>query len=1593
MSRLKCAVCLLALAGGAVWYFWFAGTYHQSPRHRKVPPGLISRLRGSFSVPVTFEPNLGQARTGAQFIGRAKGLAVVLDGEGLLFLPPPSARGTGNTSDGEVRLRLVQATSGSHTRWKKISPNGSSNRSTGRKRGSHSSGWHKRSRPQHWRNLRSGSARTARSGTASSRTGNSRGGATHKPLAWHGREPLQARANYFLGNDHSKWRSNVPLYGMAEAENVEPGVDMTLYGNQQDLEYDLRLKSGADSSKLRLKFSPGSHPRLTANGDLIVDAAGGILRMKKPQVYEERRPVAAASAAIPVNPGGDSPGRKPVTGAYELEADGTIGFAIGPRDPSATLVIDPSLSVTYSTFLGGGGNETVSSMGLDSSGNVYIGGTTTDPSTFSELDATLGPGIGLNPTSTTAIEYFVAKINPNLSGSGSLVYLTFIGSSVSQAGALIAVDSGGDVAITGTTTSPDFPVTDGSARTSGSNDVTVSEIDPTGGTLLFSTLFGGSGAESQYAAGGVALDALGNIYISSDTSSTDLPVTAGVFQTTPAGGSDGFLAVFQPGATPSLTYCSYLGANASAEIGVGGVAIDAASNVYIAGYSSNLQNGFPVKNAYQSAYGGGLSDAFLMKIVPAGQGAADVIYATLLGGNGLDQALAVAVDDSVPANAYVTGTTQSTNFPTNGTVAAYQTALHPSAAANAFLSVIAPNPVTGVATLAYSTYLGGSENDSGLGLAVNAFNSVYVTGATRSPDFPWHDNLQPFNGTADAFVAKFDPSAAGAASLVYSTPLGGTAPPGLAVIASANAIAADQLEDVYVAGQTTAADFPTAVTTGGVMNGFQPLCASCQNFPAAADAFLVALRESSTPEPSVYFNSGGVDFPAAPIGTQNAPQPVAVHNAGEAPLAVSSLQLSGPNASDFSLIGPDACGGATIPAGGECSFEVGFVPSTTGAEAATVSITDNAPGNPQVLELIGAGQGPLISLSTTSLNFGSLPENTVSLSQTITVANVGNQALLLQSPGESGLDVAEFFLSGKDITCGPSLATGTSCSIGVVFTPKAIGTFHAQITLTDNSGGIANSTQVIALVGTATAPAPVATVAPYALAFGGIQVGTASGTQQVTLLNTGSIALNITGIALSGPNAGDFAMVSSSGQCAAGNSSLAVQSSCVVSVRFAPSATDSPGTKSAVLLITDNAAGSPQAVALSATATAPATVQVSPAMLHFSPQSDATPSAPQIVTLSNSGTSSLAIDGFSISGANAADFRQTNNCAPSLGSGAFCTVSVIFEPAFQVSASRSASLTITDNASGSPQSVALSGSATQAGVQIAPTSINFGAQQAGAASSPQTINVTNTGTGNLSFTSVAVSGGSDFVVGANTCSASQTPPGGNCTIQLTFNPACTNGAAARSASLSLANNVPGSPQSVALSGTATGDFCFASVPGVTVTPGQTAGYTLAVNSPTAYKGSVSLACANFPAASTCTVPTSVNVPSQFAVSVVTAANSFAPPQGANRAPRFPIRHIAPVAQILAGMVALLAWTFVWWWSAHACAPASANRTIAPWWRAAFLCALVASTALWIAACSSGGGADPPAATTSGTPAGSYALTITGTSTNTTSQVTLPLTVQ
>jgi Abnormal spindle-like microcephaly-assoc'd, ASPM-SPD-2-Hydin/Beta-propeller repeat len=1500
-----------------------------------------------FSLPMTLEANDGQASSQVKFIARGNGITALLTEEGIdvvvgserkgtesrivklrfereVATPEPISQSGESTTEKTKRSRRASSAAPGKTHSRRKSKSGSA---TGVAR-------HRRSRKK------SARPRTRRKRAADDSAPTQRQvpnqnapviptapreknppSADGGILRWRGDGKLAGETNYFLGNDPAKWRTHVPHFSRAVAKGVLPGVDVVTYGNERALEYDLRVAPGVDARSLRLRISGADEMKLDADGDLLIVVAGQEIRMKKPAMYEETTGEKLSK--------GDSGNlklhRRPVEGGYAIEADGSVSFRIATQDVAArldtaelstrgsknvrgagTLVIDPTLSVSYSTFLGGTGSDSATSVTVDSCGTVYVSGTTTSAGTFSESSKKLGPDGG-------ASDYFIAKIEPStfpecgFNPPGySLAYLTFIGgSNGDEEGGFLAVDSDGNAAIAGTTTSTDFPVTDGSTRTTGTNatnDATITGIDKSG-ALVFSTLFGGNGAEATQGPGGIAIDSSRNVYVAMDTSSTNLPPTTTPpgafqpFQPVYGGGiSDGFLAVFAPPSTPgkpaTLIYFTYLGLSAQAS--VAGVAVDSQGNAFLAGFTSNPNGTLNTMNGFQTTYVGGAFDGFVMKIVtPAMTGAGGLSYGTFLGGTGSDKALAIAVGTDLPATAYVTGSTQSTDFPTSVSVAPLQTKLNGTA--NAFLSVISQNPTTGmtsqagVTTLAYSSYLGGSGTDAGQSIwfgAVNQGDEVYVVGTTTSWDFPWHDNFQPFNGDSDAFVtAMVDPISTGAASIVYTTPLGGTAPVGVTAGSSGNAVTVDPSGNVYVVGATTTADFPRAGNPG---TGIQPICASCQLSPPENDAFVVKIAANSMANPSVSFNPGGVsaNFGSQPVGMPNNVQVgVAIMNTGDQPLTISSISITGANSGDFSAVDPAPCL-ASISPGLSCGFEMQFNPSVVGPEGAFLTLTDNAPGNPHVLALVGIGAGPLALLSPSSINFGSVPVGTTP-SQGITLTNTGagTPTLQISSIGVSGNNVSEFPLSAD--TCPTSLAPGVSCGFSITFTPSAVGTFTAALNVTDNSGIISNAVQTVSFTGTATAAAPLLNISPTALTFAAQAVGSTSGNQAVTVANQGSGTLNISAIGVTGSGASSFGIVPAGSNPCPSSGTLASSASCTVTINFTPL---SGGTKSASLSLTDNASGSPQTIFLTGTAVAPA-ITLSASSLTFSAQPAGTASTPQNATLSNPGTSSLGISGIVLTGANPTDFIETNNCPQSLGASASCLITVKFDPAASGSASRTASISVSDNAPQSPQTIALTGSVTVATVSVSPSTISFGSQLAGATpGAPVAVTVKNTGTGALTVSGASVTDATDFTM-KNNCTAA-IPAGGTCTVSMTFAPAapasgaqCGSTTGSKSATLTLTDNATDSPQAVMLTGTAT-DFC-PNPPTVggnslTVTKSATATFQLDITSMNGFSGSVGIACTGaVPGAGSCaTSASTLNVPANgqapFTVSVPTASSVVRP---------------------------------------------------------------------------------------------------------------------
>ena len=351
--------------------------------------------------------------------------------------------------------------------------------------------------------------------------------------------------------------------------------------------------------------------------------------------------------------------------------------------------------------------------------------------------------------------------------------------------------------------------------------------------------------------------------------------------------------------------------------------------------------------------------------------------------------------------------------------------------------------------------------------------------------------------------------------------------------------------------------------------------------------------------------------------------------------------------------------------------------ANAGIQQTTANILNNFIGT--------STSAPGVSLTPTSLDFGNQLVNTPSAIQTVTLKNTGTAALIINNISINGTNTGDFSQTNNCPISPSMLAAASTCSINVTFTPTVAGARSASISITDNATG---SPQTDALSGTGTStPAPAVSLSPTSLNFGNQNVGTTSAAKSIMLTNSGTASLTISSIALSGTNVGDFAQTST---CPLSPNTLAAGSNCTISVTFTPTTN---GTQSASVTITDNAAGSPHSVSLSGMGITPApTVTLTPNSLNFGNELINTTSSPQTVTLKNSGTALLTISSISITGANPSDFAQTNNCPVSpntLAVGSSCIINVAFTP--PVTGSRSASVSINDNAAGSPHLVALSG--------------------------------------------------------------------------------------------------------------------------------------------------------------------------------------------------------------------------------------------------------------------------------------------------------------
>jgi gliding motility-associated-like protein len=602
----------------------------------------------------------------------------------------------------------------------------------------------------------------------------------------------ESHVNYLIGNDASRFSSNVPDCRVINYTNVYDHVDIKYYSTGKNIKYDLILKPGADINAIQLGCEGIRNIRVNEKKQLEITNAWGTLVEEMPESYQV------------------IDGKKiPVAVEYLALNDHTFGFKVrGNYDRSQTLIIDPVI-LAWSTFVGASGTDEgyCYAVAVDPAGNVYCTG-------FYEGNFPITPG-AYDPTYQFQLDAFVFKLNPNAT---ALIYATYLGGSNSDCGYGIAADASGEAFITGRTASSNFPTTGGSYQPAfaggGGFDVFVTKLNPLGTNAVYSTYIGGIGDDEGY---DIKINAAGEAFITG-VGTTGYPITSGAFQTSlPA--NYGALVTKLNAAGSALLYSGLLGGS-SGNYGYG-IAIDPAGNAYVTGETGSWINSSPTytdfpltPGAFDMNFGQCGWKGFITKIDPSGT---SIVYSSLLGGQGVcnqtgpDKGMAVAVNAA--GEAFVAGVTTSSNLFT--TPGAYDQSFNGGSDAFVIrLNAAGTNAI-------YCTFYGGSMGETVCGIVVNSSNEAFISGYTETDDgsFPvtscayqsQFGGQSTANIRGDIFVAKLNSAGT---SLLYSTFMGGNSDdyqiPKIVLYGSCE-------EQVIVNGTSHSQNFPT---TTGV---FQPV--------------------------------------------------------------------------------------------------------------------------------------------------------------------------------------------------------------------------------------------------------------------------------------------------------------------------------------------------------------------------------------------------------------------------------------------------------------------------------------------------------------------------------------------------------------------------------------------------------------------------------------------------------------------------------------------------------------------------------------------------------------------------------------------------
>lgn len=826
---------------------------------------------------------------------------------------------------------------------------------------------------------------------------------------------LPGRSNYFIGNDPSRWRRNIPQFSRVQYRDLYSGIDLDFYGKQGRLEYDFEVSPGADPNQIALDFKGTKNLQVAANGDLVLTVDGGELRFEAPHVYQTT-----------------SAGTETVAGSFVLRNDNRVAFQVGAYDRSRTLVIDPLL--TFSTYLGGSGAESCTAItaapagfvphcpaiAVDSATRVYVAGATSSTAGFpvpaggAATDGPLGGGA----------DVFLVRFN---STGTALDYTTFVGGSGTDYPTGVGVDSGFNVYVAGTTNSGDFPTTTSAFQSgpgSAANHVFFSKFDASGSVDLYSTyLSGTTGVDS---ASSLAVDGLGRAYLFGTTSSSDFPTTAGALQITAATTNQFFFSKIDPTAsgTGSLLYSTFFGGSAPSNgiVTGGAIAVDATYNVYLAG-GTNFTN-MPVVNAYQGTEQGGY-DVWAAKLQAPANNTQQYtpLFETYFGGAGDDIAYGVATDGT---NSFITGSTTSTNIAVPATIVPFQGAN--GGGTDAFVvklgSTVTVGTTQGTVPLLYFTYLGGSATDTGLSIATDLISgNARVTGFTDSNNFPvtstLGSNIQSGSGGGrDAFVARIlTNNVSTTTNTSTANYLGGSGTDiGTSIAVDAN------LND-YLVGETSSGNFP-----------LQPVATPFQGSLAGpTDAFVTKLGPNTS---GLSFTCSGTGCPSpVPANPAVSPSPVGVgnqvtfrysiYNTGDPVAGVLFTDTLSSNSTFVSASpSPGTC--PTAAENGTVVCDLGIIPTSITTTSGTTSTTSPAAA---------------VTVTATSI----VP--TVNGVMPPQPSSISNSATLTAGPGFSTASAqGTATVNDFGISASPTTATVTAGAVAVY-----------QVTVTPTGAGIPES--------------------------------------------------------------------------------------------------------------------------------------------------------------------------------------------------------------------------------------------------------------------------------------------------------------------------------------------------------------------------------------------------------------------------------------------------------------------------------------------------------------------------------------------------------